>query len=89
MAHSRIGGDASTSYDAMRLTVDTIKKFPTPPKEKEDSYYLSLLLRALELIDAFQSFNSSDEAAALALAQNIKFPELRIAALLGVYSSSK
>jgi len=41
------------------------------------------------LIDAFRSFNSSDEGAALALAQDIKFPELRVAALLGVYSSSK
>jgi len=82
-------GDASTSYDAMRLTVDTINTLPTPAKEKEDSYYLSFLQRALELIDAFRSFNSSDEGAALALAQDIKFPELRVAALLGVYSSSK
>ena len=81
--------DASTSYDAMRLTIETINKLPTPAKEKEVDFYLPLLQRAIELTDAFRSISATDESATLALAQDIKLPELRVAALLGVYSSSK
>jgi hypothetical protein len=86
LAQASIPVDPSIAYEAMRLTVDTINKLPPPDDKKDGTSYRSFMPRAGELIDAYRLLAAQDEAAALALAQDIKFSELRVAALLGAYS---
>jgi hypothetical protein len=86
-AQGAIPVDSSIAYEAMRLTVETINKLPPRDDKKENMSYRSLLSPGRSLVDAYRLFGSPDTAAALALAQDIKLPELRVAALLGVYSA--
>ena len=87
-AQSSIQLDSSIGYEAMRLAVDTINKLPAPGNTKQNSSYLSFLPTAGELINAYRLFGAQDEATALTLARDMKFPELRVAALLGAYSKA-
>jgi hypothetical protein len=86
-AQGAIPVDSSIAYEAMRLTVETINKLPPRDNQKENLSYRSLIPHGRALVEAYRLFASPDTAAALALAQDIKLPELRVAALLGAYSA--
>jgi hypothetical protein len=86
-AQGAVPVDSSIAYEAMRLTVDTINKLPPRDNQKENTSYRSVLAHGRALVDAYRLFASPDTTAALALAQDIKLPELRVSALLGAYSA--
>lgn len=86
-AQGAIPVDSSIAYDAMRLTVETINKLPPRDNQKENLSYRSLMAHGRALVDAYRLFAAPDTTAALALAQDIKVPELRVSALLGTYSA--
>lgn len=86
-AQGAIPIDSSIAYEAMRLTVDTINKLPPRDNQKENTSYRSLMAHGRALVEAYRLFASPDTTAALALAQDIKLPELRVSALLGAYSA--
>ena len=86
-AQGAIPVDSSIAYEAMRLIVDTVNKLPPRDNQKDNTSYRSLLPHGRQLVEAYRLFGSLDAAAALALDQDIKLPELRVAALLGAYSA--
>ncbi|HEX3084014.1 MAG TPA: hypothetical protein VHP99_05795 [Pyrinomonadaceae bacterium] len=81
--------DRAAAFDAFRQIVDTINKLPAPEKQKEKSYYVSLMPIADELIKSFRLLSAQDESGAFTIAQDIKVAELRVSALSGVYSRSR
>jgi hypothetical protein len=78
--------DRAAAFDAFRQIVDTINGLPAPDKQKEKTYYLSLMPIADELIKSFRLLSTEDESGAFAIARDIKVAELRSSALSGVYS---
>jgi len=86
-ARAAIPVDSSIAYEAMRLTVDIINKLPPRDNQKQNMSSRSLLPHGRALVEAYRLFASPDTTAALALAQDIKLPELRVSALLGAYSA--
>jgi hypothetical protein len=89
MAQGFLVCDRAAAYDAFHQAVDTINKLPAPEKEKEKTYYASLMPIAEEIIKTFRLLAAQDGAGALALAQEIKLSELRVSALSGVYSAQR
>jgi hypothetical protein len=81
--------DRAAAFDAFRQIVDTINKLPAPEKQKEKSYYVSLMPIGEELIKSFRLLSAQDESGAFTIAQDIKVAELRVSALSGVYSHSR
>jgi hypothetical protein len=81
--------DRTAAFDAFRQIVDTINKLPAPEKQKEKTYYTSLMPIGDEVIKSFRLLAAQDESGAFAIAQDIKLAELRVSALSGVYSHSR
>jgi hypothetical protein len=81
--------DRAAAFDAFRQIVNIINNLPAPEKQKEKTYYVSLMPMADELIKSFRLFSAQDESGAFAIAQDIKVAELRVSALSGVYSHSR
>jgi hypothetical protein len=81
--------DRAAAFDAFRQIVDTINKLPAPEKQKEKTYYISLMPIAEEVIKSFRLLAAQDESGAFTIAQDIKLAELRVSALSGVYSHSR
>jgi hypothetical protein len=89
VAESMLKHDPLGGYDVFRQAVDAINKLPSPEKEQEKRYYLSLLPIAEDLITSFRLFAGKDGQSALALARDIKLSELRVSALSGAYSTAR
>ena len=87
LAQSILGVDPANSYDAFQLAVVAINHLASPEKDKERQYYLSLMPVAERAIEAFRLWSIKDETRAVAVAQEIKLPELRVSALSGAYST--
>lgn len=89
LAQITLATNPSAAYDVFRLAVDTINQLAPPEEEKKKTYYGALMPVAEELIKSFRLMAGQDDAAALALAQDIKLSELRVSALSGVYSRQR
>ncbi|HBB97604.1 MAG TPA: hypothetical protein DC054_19660 [Blastocatellia bacterium] len=89
LAQSFLAYDRPAVYDAFQLVVDTINQLPAPEKAKEQMYYVSLMPIAEGLIRSFRLLAAQDGPGALAMAQEIKLSELRVAAVAGVYSRAR
>lgn len=86
LAQSVLAYDPAAGYDALNQVVDTLNRLPSPEKEKEKLYYLSLLPIAEDLIRGFRLLAAQDGQGAMVLAREIKVSELRVSALSGAYS---
>jgi hypothetical protein len=89
LAQITLATNPSAAYDVFRLAVDTINQLAPPEEEKKKTYYGALMPVAEDLIKSFRLMAGQDDAAALALAQDIKLSELRVSALSGVYSRQR
>ena len=89
LAQITLATNPSAAYDVFRLAVDTINQLAPPEEAKKMRYYSALMPVAEELIKSFRLMAVHENAAALALAQDIKLPELRVSALSGVYSRQR
>jgi len=89
LAQITLATNPSAAYDVFRLAVDTINQLAPPEEAKKMRYYIALMPVAEELIKSFRLMAVHENAAALALAQDIKLPELRVSALSGVYSRQR
>jgi len=89
LAQTLLPIDRVAGQEAFRDMVETINKLPAPEKEKQKMFYVSLMPVAEELIKSFRLLAAQDGAEALAIAQEIKFSELRVSALSGVFSTQR
>ena len=87
LAQNSLGYDQITIYETFNLAVNVINKLPPAEKDKEQRYYVSLMPIAEDLTKGFRMLAAQDSARALTMVHEIKLPELRVAALSGVYSS--
>jgi len=89
IAQTSLAYERSAGYEAFKQLIADINGLAAPEKEPEKMSYASLMPIAEELIKSFRLMSAQDGEGALALAQEIKLPELRVAALSGVYSRAR
>ena len=75
LAESVTAYDPAREYEVLHLAVDIINQLPSPEKEKEKLFYLSLLPVAESLIKTFRLAAAHDNQNALNLAQEIRVSE--------------
>jgi hypothetical protein len=81
--------EPADAYEVFRESVKAINSLPSPEKDQEKMYYLSLLPIAEDLIRSFRLLAAREHETATSLAAEFKLSELRVSALSGVYSVSR
>jgi len=87
LAESVLKYEPADAYEVFRASVKAINTLPPAQKDDEKMYYVTLLPVADDLIRSFRLLATRENQTATSFAAEIKLPELRVAALSGVYSS--
>ena len=89
LAESVLKYEPADAYEVFRASVKAINTLPSPQKDDEKMFYVTLLPVADDLIRSFGLLATRENQTATSLATEIKLPELRLSALSGAYSSRK
>ncbi len=84
-----IGVDDISASETARAAIKTANNIARPDKDEKGEFSQSLYLPMNETVRAFRVFARKDRAEATALSANLQPKDFKVAATLGIYSSSE